>query len=145
MPTGRSDGRDELDRYGNQVHIVAVGLVPTGRSNGREELDRRIKERSTGMIEGGLLQELRGLLDRRYAPSLPPLQAIGYRHLLPVAEGRDTLAHALEEMVRDTRRFARRQRTWFRSVKDAHWLDPRDQDALLGEVARFLDEPGETE
>ncbi len=104
---------------------------------GRAELDRRIAARSRAMIEGGLLQELRGLLDRGYATTLAPLQAIGYRHLLPVAEGRDTLAHALEEMIRDTRRFARRQRTWFRGVEHAVWVDPRDRDKVLGLVERF--------
>jgi len=105
---------------------------------GVEALDRRIDARSEKMVEAGLLWELRSLLERGYPPTLRPFQAIGYRHMLPVAEGSDTLVNALEGMKRDTRRFARRQRTWLRGVREAVWLDPGDDDALVRRVERFL-------
>ena len=105
---------------------------------GRGPLDRRIGERAHAMIEAGLLREVRALLSRGFGPELAPLQAIGYRHLLRVAEGLETLAHAEKEMVRDTRRFARRQRTWFRAVTNAEWFDPGQGDALTDRVERFL-------
>jgi tRNA A37 N6-isopentenylltransferase MiaA len=57
----------------------------------------------------------------------------------PVVEGSDTLANALPEMQRDTRRFARRQRTWLRSVPDARWVDPRDEAKIAADVAAFLE------
>lgn len=107
---------------------------------GRDALDERIAARSKGMIDAGLLRELRGLLERRYPPTLPCFQAIGYRHLLPVAEGSEILPHALAAMIRDTRRFARRQRTWFRGVSEARWLDPSEPDALAEVVEAFLAE-----
>ena len=90
------------------------------------------------MIEAGLLREVRALLDRGYGPELRPMQAIGYRHVVPVAQGRDTLENALVAMQRDTRRFARRQRTWLRRVEDAIWLDPDDRDALFKLSEEFL-------
>ena len=67
------------------------------------------------------------------------MQAIGYRHINPVADGSDTLANALVAMQRDTRRFARRQRTWIRKLNDVVWLDPADQAGILQNVDRFLE------
>jgi tRNA dimethylallyltransferase len=90
------------------------------------------------MIESGLLQECRELVERGYAPTLRPLQSIGYRHMWPVVEGSDTLANALSAMQRDTRRFARRQRTWLRGVPDAIWLDPADEAGIGKRVREFL-------
>jgi tRNA dimethylallyltransferase len=66
------------------------------------------------------------------------MQAIGYRHINPVVDGLDTLAHALVEMQKDTRRFARRQRTWLRKVEGAEWMDPDPADAILARVEEFV-------
>lgn len=107
---------------------------------GREALARRIDARCRGMIEGGLLQEVRGLVERGYGFDLRPMQAIGYRHMQGVVEGRTTLAMALEELRRDTRRFARRQRTWLRKVPEARWRDPAEPDRIEAEVEAFLKE-----
>jgi tRNA dimethylallyltransferase len=103
------------------------------------ELDARIDERCRRMLDRGLLQEVRGLVERGYGPGLRPLQAIGYRHMWPVVEGSDTLANALPVMQRDTRRFARRQRTWLRSVPEARWVDPRDEEKIAADAAAFLE------
>ncbi len=105
---------------------------------GRETLDRRIDAACARMIEAGLLREVRWLCDRHYAPELPPMQAIGYRHLVPVAQGSDTLLNALAAMQRDTRRFARRQRTWLRGVPEARWFDPSARSEIFAAVEGFL-------
>jgi tRNA dimethylallyltransferase len=105
---------------------------------GREVLNERIDRRCQEMIEGGLLQEVRRLREAGYGPELRPMQAIGYRHVNLVADGEDTLVNALERMQGDTRRFARRQRTWLRKVEDAIWMDPREQDAVFDRVEAFL-------
>ncbi len=104
---------------------------------GRDALDARIAARCRRMVEGGLLREVRALLKRGYGPELRPMQGIGYRHMTPVAEGRDTLANAQVAMERDTRRFARRQRTWLRGVPEALWLKPDDRQ-ILKTVETFL-------
>jgi tRNA dimethylallyltransferase len=106
---------------------------------GREALTRRIEERADAMIEAGLLREVRGLRERGYAADLRPMQAIGYRHIQPVVDGADTLANALEAIKVDTRRFARRQRTWIRPLPDVHWHDPAQPEAIFERVARFLE------
>jgi tRNA dimethylallyltransferase len=105
---------------------------------GVELLNQRIDQRCQEMIEGGLLQELRRLREMGYGPELRPMQAIGYRHVGRVVEGADTLANALVEMQRDTRHFARRQRTWLRKVPEAVWLDPREQEAVFKRIEDFL-------
>ena len=105
---------------------------------GREPLAERIDRRCEQMIEGGLLREVRSLRDRGYAADLRPMQAIGYRHVQPVVDGSDTLANALEAMKTDTRRFARRQRTWLRKVPDVVWVDPQDREGIIAKVEAFL-------
>lgn len=107
---------------------------------GREVLAERIDRRAEQMIEAGLLREVRDLRERGYGPELKPMQAIGYRHIQPVVDGSDTLANAVEGIKADTRRFARRQRTWVRAVPDVHWHDPADVSAIFDRVARFLDD-----
>jgi tRNA dimethylallyltransferase len=113
---------------------------------GREALGERIDKRCQIMLGTGLLQEVRRLRDEGYGPELPCMRAIGYRHMQPVVEGRDTLANVLPAMQRDTRQFARRQRTWLRAVAGVEWLPPEPRDAVLRRVERFLataDQPPE--
>ncbi|HYB12227.1 MAG TPA: tRNA (adenosine(37)-N6)-dimethylallyltransferase MiaA [Myxococcota bacterium] len=105
---------------------------------GREELDLRIDRRCEAMIESGLLREVRGLRAMGYGPELRSMQAIGYRHMAPVVDGSDTLSNAVAAMKRDTRRFARRQRTWIRSVPEVVSLHPDDEDAVVKSVETFL-------
>jgi len=94
---------------------------------GRETLAERIDRRCGEMIENGLLQEARALREQGYGPELTP-----------VVDGADTLANALEVMRRDTRRFARRQRTWLRKVPDVRWQRPDATGAIFDAVESFL-------
>jgi len=114
-------------------HTLHLALDP-----GRDELDRRIDLRCESMIESGLLREVRALRGMGYGPELRSMQAIGYRHMAPVVDGADTLANALVAMKRDTRQFARRQRTWIRRVPEALPLHPDDEDAIVKSVEAFL-------
>jgi tRNA dimethylallyltransferase len=74
-----------------------------------------------------------------YGPELKSMKSIGYRHINPVVDGVDTLANALVAMQADTRRFARRQRTWLRKVDGVVWVDPADEAGITRVVERFLD------
>ena len=106
---------------------------------GVEVLKQRINARCVAMIEAGLLQEVRGLVERGYGFDLRPMQAIGYRHMQAVVEGEHTLEMALPALQTDTRRFARRQRTWLRKVDGVQWHDPARLEEIVARVARFLE------
>ena len=86
------------------------------------------------------MREARALRRMGYSPELRSLRSIGYRHIAPVVDGQQTLAEALAGIARDTRRFARRQRTWFRGVGEAVWVHPDRADEVKRRVARFLSE-----
>jgi tRNA dimethylallyltransferase len=109
---------------------------------GREALIERIDRRCGEMIDNGLLREARVLRERGYGPELRPMRAIGYRHMTPVVDGADTLANALEVMRRDTRRFARRQRTWLRKVADVRWQKPDEAQLILDTIESFMSDGG---
>lgn len=88
--------------------VVAVLDLP------RDEMDRRIDERVSGMIERGLVEEVRGLLEAGYRGDSPGLTGTGYREIAAHLGGEATLEQAIEEIRRNTRRYARRQLTWLR-------------------------------
>ena len=81
----------------------------------REEIDRRINDRVTYMVERGLVSEVRSLLEAGYTLDDPGMTATGYREIAHYLEGGQTLEEAMEEIRRNTRRYARRQLTWFRN------------------------------
>jgi tRNA dimethylallyltransferase len=130
-PTSHVRGAHRFDD--SPYRVLHLALAPA-----RADLYARIDRRCQAMIEGGLLQEVRELVASGYGPELRPMRAIGYRHIVPVMEGRDTLANALEAMRRDTRHFARRQLTWLRRVPDAVWLDPAHAAAIAELVDAFV-------
>ncbi len=86
---------------------------------GVDVLHHHIAERVKDMLESGLIEEARGLLDLGYSPTLRSLSTPGYRQACDVLGGRLTLDDAFDSICRDHRRYARRQRVWFRKVKEA--------------------------
>jgi len=132
---GTATPRADARAAGCPYRVLHLAVDP-----GREALNARIDARCDAMIEAGLLNEVRELHKRGYGPTLRPLQGIGYRHMHPVVEGVDTLVNAVAGMKRDTRRFARRQRTWLRAVAGILWREPDDVAGIVTEVERFLAE-----
>jgi tRNA dimethylallyltransferase len=104
----------------------------------REALYGRIDRRVEAMVAQGLEEEVRGLLARGYGEDLKPMQSLGYRHMTALIAGRIDRAQALETLQRDTRRFAKRQLTWFRANRAIRWIAPADIGALLPEIRAFL-------
>lgn len=93
-----------------------------GLTMDREVLYRRIDARVDQMLHGGLVEEVRGLL-RRYSAYLPPMQAIGYREAALYLRGLLSWPEAADLIKRNTRRFAKRQFTWFRRDSRIRWID----------------------
>lgn len=89
----------------------------------REQLYERIELRIDLMMEQGLLEEVKGLLDKGYTPDLVSMQGIGYKEFIPYFKGECTLEEAVTQLKTNTRRFAKRQLTWFRRQIDGLWID----------------------
>lgn len=88
----------------------------------RRLLYDRIADRVDRMMDRGWLDEVAGLLQAGVSRQSPAFQAIGYRQLAAVVAGERPLEEAIQEIVRDTRRYAKRQLTWFRHQADVHWI-----------------------
>ncbi len=108
----------------------------------RQKLYERIEQRIDGMMEQGLLQEVKELLDKGYSPDLVSMQGIGYKEFVPYFNGECTLEEAVTQLKTNTRRFAKRQLTWFRRQIDGLWLDlsERTGEEALRETLCYLKE-----
>ncbi len=89
----------------------------------RSELYRRIEQRIDRMLENGLEAEVSALMKRGYARNLPSLQGLGYRQFIDHFLGRTTREEAIALLKRDTKRYAKRQFTWFRREPGVIWID----------------------
>jgi tRNA dimethylallyltransferase len=112
-------------------------VVKLGLELDREELYRRIELRVEVMLEQGWLDEVEGLLSR-YPPTLKPLQALGYRHLINFLTGRWSWEEALTLLTRDTRRYAKRQLTWFGSDPEVRWFHPDQVAEMAAALTEFF-------
>ena len=99
----------------------ATGKAQVGLAVPPDEIDRRIEARFGRMVEAGLVDEVRALAERPAGISRTARQALGYREVLAHVEGGAPLAECLEEAVRRTRQFARRQASWFRRDPRVTW------------------------
>lgn len=88
----------------------------------RQLLYDRIDLRVDNMLEQGLLEEIRSLLDHGIPRQCTAMQAIGYKEFLPVLDGSEQLETAVEQVKQGSRRYAKRQLTWFRRNPKIHWI-----------------------
>ena len=115
-----------------ELPAIKVGLTMP-----REQLYARIDQRVDKMIAQGMLQEVQTLLQNGYNPEQPALKGLGYRHLIGYLQGRFSWDEAVRLWKRDTRRYAKRQMTWFRKEPGVHWVN-----ASLGieQTARLVEQ-----
>jgi tRNA dimethylallyltransferase len=104
----------------------------------RQNLYARIDNRVELMIEAGLVEEAKKLLAMGYSAELKSMQSIGYRHVVGFLEGRLPWDECLRTLKRDTRRFAKRQFTWFGADRDIIWQAPADVKDIISLVGKFL-------
>lgn len=108
-----------------------------GLSIDRAELYRRIDERVDRMIKDGLAGEVRSLLER-YPEGCQPFHAVGYREIVDFVKGRIDLDEAVRLAKRASRRFAKRQLTWFRADTEIRWFGPHQIDEIADVVRGSL-------
>jgi len=119
-----------------------VDALRLGLTLPRTVLYDRIAGRVARMVERGWVEEVARLLDRGLDPGLPAFQAIGYRQLVRHLEGEWSLEQAIGETVKATRRFAKRQETWFRREPDVTWFSAQDFNRRIFNVLEHVKRSG---
>lgn len=111
-------------------HLIKIGL-----NRPREELYERINQRVDNMMEQGLEAEARKLYPQR---QLNALNTVGYKEMFAYMDGTWTLEEAIERMKGNTRRYARKQLTWFKRDKDMKWFHPDDKEQILNYISSCI-------
>lgn len=109
-------------------------IIKIGLNRPREEMYERINQRVIEMVKHGLIEETLAVYDKR---SLNALNTVGYKEMFDYLDGLITLDEAIREIQSNTRRYMRKQLTWFKKDPDIHWFSPNDLLAIL----RFIDNP----
>jgi tRNA dimethylallyltransferase len=102
--------------------------IKIGINRPRQELFDRIEKRTDAMISHGLVGEVKGLIPHRH---LNALKTVGYKEIFEYLDGEVTLTRAIENIKTNTRRYARRQLTWFKRDKEIRWFLPEDYSNIL--------------
>ncbi len=125
-------------------HVKESRLVPApykyivfGLNWDRQELYRRIDARVDKMIAEGLIDEVRNLVKMGYDKGTTAMQAIGYKEVLGYLRGEQSLEETAEVLKRETRRYAKRQLTWFRRMQEINWID-MGENTDISEIAKKI-------
>ena len=105
----------------------------------RQNLYARIDKRVDLMIEAGIVEEVTKLLEMGYAADLKSMQSIGYRHVVEFLEEKLSWDECVRTLKRDTRRFAKRQFTWFGADRKNYWYEPDQLNEIVRSVEGFLE------
>ncbi|MFK7757440.1 MAG: tRNA (adenosine(37)-N6)-dimethylallyltransferase MiaA [Flavobacteriales bacterium] len=105
-----------------------------GLSREREELYRRINARVDLMLKEGLVEEVKSVYDRKHLNSL---NTVGYRELFGALDGDYDIEEAIRLIKRNSRRFAKRQLTWFKRLPEINWFHPEEDDKLRKHLDQF--------
>ena len=111
----------------------------------RAQLYRRIDLRVDIMLQNGLVEEIQTLLQRGISAKCTAMQAIGYKEFVDALEGRGTIAEAAAQVQQSSRRYAKRQLTWFRRNENMHWIKRKEEQgadeifALARQLANDID------
>jgi len=108
------------------------GIAPS-----RPELYARIDRRVEEMVESGLIEETRGLLEGGYNASDPGMRTVGYREALDYLSGECDIESMIARIQQSTRRYAKRQTTWFRRVEGVRWSERPAPDPLIDLIGRI--------
>ncbi|MHB8930014.1 MAG: tRNA (adenosine(37)-N6)-dimethylallyltransferase MiaA [Melioribacteraceae bacterium] len=102
---------------------VELDFIQYGLNWKRDQLYANIEKRVDEMIENGLVDEVKNILAKGYSKELNALNTVGYKEIITYLENEIPLERAVELIKRNTRRYAKRQMTWFRKTNEIHWFD----------------------
>ncbi len=121
--TAKNNKTDKKSRPKYKVFMVGV-LWP------REELYERINQRVDLQLKRGLVEEVKSLLSQKFPKNLPAMSSLGVKEIIPYIEGELSLENCVETLKMNTRRYAKRQMTWFGRYKNIHWLTPKQLEKI---------------
>ena len=128
--TGKNKTEQEIESRKNGVKydykVFAINMD-------REKLYERINKRVDIMIENGLIEEVEKLLEK-YKEFPTAMQGLGYKEVVEYLQGKVSKEEMIENIKRETRRYAKRQLTWFRKNKQTIWIEPCDIQKILNEI-----------
>lgn len=110
--------QEESRRIPPEYNFIIIGITMD-----RQKLYDRINKRVDRMIENGLVEEVKKLVEMGYDKSTIAMQGLGYKEILAYLRNEITLDEAIEILKRDTRRYAKRQITWFKRLEDVYWIN----------------------
>jgi tRNA dimethylallyltransferase len=113
--------------------------IRIGLRRSRADLYPRIEARVDGMMADGLVEEVRGLMEKGYSAELPSMKGLGYRQIVGLIQGEYDEAEAVRRLKRDTKRYAKRQFTWFNRDPSVRWIDLSESEGA-GEMYKKLEE-----
>lgn len=135
-------GNKKSDVINRQEHSMCYDAYLIGLTIPREQLYRRIEQRFEIMMKQGLLEEVTSLVEQdSQIWERQCFQAIGYKEWKPYFEGSATIAQCAEQIIKNTKNFAKRQDTWFRNQLPMHWYDTQNeawQEQIINDVESWL-------
>lgn len=134
-----STGKTMSDYLAMQANTLLYEVAIIGLTMEREKLYERINQRVDEMIQKGLIDEVKRLYDQGLR-NCQSIQAIGYKELYAYFDGLLTLEEAIELLKKNTRRYAKRQYTWFKNKMDVEWFDVTNEpfDQVLKKIIHYI-------
>jgi tRNA dimethylallyltransferase len=122
----------QLKKSSPKISAITIGLTTA-----RDDLYKRIDSRVDQMIDRGLVDEVKWLIDHGYSPDLPAMSGLGYKQIVAHLKGETSLEEAIQRIKFETHRFARNQYAWFRPKDEhIHWFDIREE--LLKSIRNLI-------
>lgn len=136
----RSSGRS-LSSYYNESHgAESDETLYVGLFSEKDLLVNRINLRVDAMMEEGFLHEIESLREKGYGPELKSMQSIGYCELNKYIDGEYSLDEAVEKIKIDTRKYAKRQMTWFKRNKRMEWFHLNEKDRIVNRIHSWFEQ-----
>ena len=127
-----------LEEHQLENELRFKNVLEVGLTCEREKLYSQIEKRSRIMLENGLYEEVTGLLKKGYSSQLKSMQSIGYSHMIKFIRNEWKEEEMLEKLTRDTRRYAKRQYTWFNKMKGISWFGKDQLNGVNTKVDSFI-------
>lgn len=131
-----STGRSIIEYQRQQNRETWFNIIKIGLNLPKEHLHKNIHARVDGMIEQGLVDEVKGLVPYQY---LNALNTVGYKELFAYLNGESSLEDSIDKIKLNTRHYAKRQLTWFKKDKEINWVDASmDSSSFINTCSAFL-------